>query len=421
MDATRDETEVATPTGRVGRSTLRLRRGLFWLAVATGAFVSREPAPTDLLMAALIAVTVLALVIERRVPDLPRLPLLGLAVLLLANVVSLSAAGNLAQGLRYMAITVYLMLAWMATVQFGRDEGESFWRSVVTALLCAALLTTLPTLYAFFAPDNPLPMLLQFKRGRGFFKDPNVFGPFLIPAVLFALNRLTTHQGTLRSQALPFAATAVLAMGVVISESRAAWGCMGIALAIFIGLAGWRQGWRTALRIGMHAALIAAFTFGAFAMATRSTPRVTKQLKQRAQVQWYDADRFKVQQQAARKATLTPLGLGPGQTEAHFNYATHNLYLRVAMENGVLGMVGLAILLVAAAMQLIHLIRHGAEGVPSYVFIVAATLVSILVNSVVIDSLHWRHFWLFLALPWTVGVKRHHREREAEEAGEPEV
>ncbi len=407
MDATRDVTAVATPTGRVGRYTLRLRRGLFGLAVATGAFVMREPAPTDLLMAALIAVTGLWLVVGRRMPNLPGLPLLGIAVLVVANVVSLSAAGNLAQGLRYLAITVYLALAWMATVQLGRDDDETFWRSVVTAYLCAALLTTLPTLYAFFAPDNPLPMLLQFKRGRGFFKDPNVFGPFLIPAVLFALNRLTTHQGTLRARVLTFTATAVLAMGVVICQSRAAWGSMLVALVLFAGLEGLRHGWRIAIRIGIYAALIAAVTAGAFSLATRSTPKVTAQIKQRAQVQWYDAERFKVQKQAAKEATLTPLGIGPGQSEAHFNYATHNLYVRVAMENGLLGAVGLGILLVAAAMQLIHLIRHGAEGVPSYVFIVAATLVSILVNSVVIDSLHWRHFWLFLALPWTMRVKTH--------------
>jgi hypothetical protein len=38
-----------------------------------------------------------------------------------------------------------------------------------------------------------------------------------------------------------------------------------------------------------------------------------------------------------------------------------------------------------------------------------AILAGILVNSLVIDSLHWRHFFLFLAIP--VGLARYERWR----------
>ena len=63
----------------------------------------------------------------------------------------------------------------------------------------------------------------------------------------------------------------------------------------------------------------------------------------RLSLQSYDTDRFGTQLYAFRVALDTPLGIGPGQWfRSHYHHATHNLYIRVLVENGWLGALSFA-------------------------------------------------------------------------------
>src|SRR6201999_418133 len=60
-------------------------------------------------------------------------------------------------------------------------------------------------------------------RARALFKDPNVFGPFLVPAILLLMQE-TLEPRLLRSgRFFKLVMTAILLCGILFSYSRAAW------------------------------------------------------------------------------------------------------------------------------------------------------------------------------------------------------
>ena len=69
-------------------------------------------------------------------------------------------------------------------------------------------------------------------RAQGLFKDPNVFGPFLIPAALIALEEALRPRvlGVRRPAAV--ARTRVLVLGILFAFSRAGWLNLAVALAV---------------------------------------------------------------------------------------------------------------------------------------------------------------------------------------------
>jgi O-antigen ligase len=129
-------------------------------------------------------------------------------------------------------------------------------------------------------------------------------------------------------------------------------------------------------------------------------------LLERLQLQHYDSERFSTQSMALIALSDSPLGVGPGQSEILFPQSTHNLYVRIAIENGFLS--ALFFLVFLAATFWISLQGAWRCGPHQDVYVCCiAILAGILVNSLVIDSLHWRHFFLFLAVP--IGLDHYER------------
>jgi O-antigen ligase len=118
-------------------------------------------------------------------------------------------------------------------------------------------------------------------------------------------------------------------------------------------------------------------------------------------LQTYDGDRFSTQTKALEMAIEKPFGIGPGQAEIAFDYSTHSTYLRLLSENGPLALSAFAALLGLTLLRSIHGARTlKSENWRILMAITSASLAGYIVNSFVIDTVHWRHIWLFLALPW---------------------
>jgi O-antigen ligase len=102
-----------------------------------------------------------------------------------------------------------------------------------------------------------------------------------------------------------------------------------------------------------------------------------------------------------------PLGIGPGQFEDYsIDYqksmggaililtpSSHNLYLRVLAENG---FIGLILIIAALAFMLFALVKSRKIIYSSDISWIFSCLIGIIVQSFVIDTLHWRHFWILL-------------------------
>ena len=124
-------------------------------------------------------------------------------------------------------------------------------------------------------------------------------------------------------------------------------------------------------------------------------------LKERAQYQTYDNQRFGAQSGGIAIGERDPIGVGPGQFELVEPISAHSTYVRALAEEGILGFIVLTGLLYGT---LAMAVRNAFAGRDTYGLGSAALLAAwcgILANSVFVDTLHWRHLWLVAGLIWT--------------------
>ena len=370
--------------------------------MALGSVVFIEPAPFDLL---LVLLAPIALLLRRlAIPRASTFALICVGVFLLANAISLIPAQNLQAALRFEAITIYLIIAWAFVLGLVGKQGERAVRIVMLGWTAGAVVTTVLAIAGYF---NVLPIheaVAPGGRMEGFFKDANVLGAFLVPPAVWSTSRLLTlERGHRASWAF---ALVVCGAGVFLSYSRGAWISLGIALATFFGLRLAGFGSRRSRVMTLLAVPVAAVLLAVALDRLTEFGIVQDMLELRLGPQAYDSERFANQRRAFELATRTPFGIGPGHTELLFHRAAHNAYVRGFVENGFLGGLSLAALMIASMLRAIWLALGVREPrLQVAMAMVAASLAAICVESLVIDSVHWRHMWVLAAMAWVPVVQ----------------
>jgi O-antigen ligase len=385
---------LAFGVGLLGTLALVLAR--YDAAVALGilllAVVRIEPAPSDLVFAVVIALAFVTgrLAVERVPLSVTLLVSAFFALNLLASVV----AADSARAATFFGITLYLGIfgLWLAAYVCSVRRA----RLVVLAYLAAAVLSAgvagLALLVAFPGSEA----FVSGPRAQGLFKDPNVFGPFLVPAALILMEETVAPRLLRFRLATKLVLLSVVTIGVVFSFSRAAWLNLAVGALVLLAVLALRRGGgeraMTLLAVGLIAAVA---LFGAL-QATSSL----EFLEERASLQAYDTERFDAQRSGLELAAAHPLGIGPGQFERASEISAHSTYVRALAEEGVLGM------LVVLGLMLLTLgfaARNVTIGVDTYGIGSAALLAAwcgLLANSFFVDTLHWRHLWFVAALVW---------------------
>jgi O-antigen ligase len=97
-------------------------------------------------------------------------------------------------------------------------------------------------------------------------------------------------------------------------------------------------------------------------------------------------------------------GYGPGQygptveRVMDSEYAAHSLYIRVMLENGIVGFITLIGFFSVVILYIFKICIHKVGREREIGIVILSILCGILINSIVVDTLHWRHFWLFVGL-----------------------
>lgn len=369
--------------------------------------VAVEPAPPDGVFAVVIA---LAIVTGRfRIERAPALMVALVAFFLLLNVASMVDAVDVTRAAVFASITLYLAIfalwftGWFDSWKKGRLVVMGY---LIGALLSAAL-GTLSILTSY--PGSDLFATVDGLRATALFKDPNVFGPFLVPPALILIEELLAprllHFGEGRSDVvLKLAALLILMLGLFFSYSRGALLNFGAAVAVMLLILAIRRG--GGKRAATLLVVIAVGGAGIFGVAA-----LTGQLdffQERAQTQGYDRERFAAQRQGIAYGEENALGIGPGQFEVLQPVVSHNTYVRALSEQGFLGFVTIVTLLLST---LILAARNAVMGRDAYGIGSAALLgiwVGIAVESFFIDTLHWRHLWLVAGLIWVASTRPTH-------------
>lgn len=382
-----------------GASVETIRLGLLWLAGVSGAFVFIEPSPYELvslLTIAFFAMTGLRLN-ARLVP-----------VTLMIITVNLGFSISVLQALGQEKTIIWVLVSWYlgATALFYAAMLGSNTERRLSFLLkgytFAALVASVLAIFAYFRLLGGLSdFFLLYDRARGPFNDPNVLGAFLVVPMLLAYQRILL--GSTRSLLRESALVLVLAIALLLTFSRGAWAQCALALALLTALmfATSSSPWE---RARIAAATVLGFVALAAALsAVLSMDQVAELFEERASLgQSYDlghSGRFGRHELGFALALERPFGIGPLQFSRIFPEDPHNSYLNAFMAGGwVSGTSYLALVLTTV----IYGFRYAFVRTPwqrTYLAIFSAYLAAA-AESIIIDSDHWRHYFLLLGVVW---------------------
>jgi len=366
------------------------------------AVVRIEPAPADVLFALLIVAT---LVSTRRIAHIPPLIGLGLALFGILSIASMLNAPDGHRALRFEFQTLYLLVLglWLS----GMFENANLVRRGLKAYVLGAIASAVVAIVALKIPFPGRSVFLwDPQRPRALFKDPNVFGPFLVPAAAIMLEEIIRPRLFEWGHRRSLLAFMILSSGVVFSFSRAAGFNLLVALAAVTLIYAARARGITASARSIGSIAICALAGLALLTATNSL----NFLQSRSHPEAYDQQRFSTQTEALQRASEHILGHGPGQSEVQLPYSAHSLYARVAYEQGFIGEALLIGIIGATLLAAIGLAARDRDlhGVGSAALL--ASWLGLLANSFFVDTLHWRHLWVFAGLIWCASIQSHQGE-----------
>lgn len=376
-----------------------LQRGLMWLVGCSGAVVFFEPSPYEL--ATLLAMTVM-------VTTGLRLRLAFMPLMLMLFLINIG----------YSICAAYLMdqskiVSWVATSWYMAVTAIFFAMAVAEdtaarldflrrGLIFGAVIASVAGIVGYF---HLLPgthaLFTLYDRAMGPFKDPNVFSAFLILPALFVLQSVVSDRlgKSFRSTVV----LGVIALALLLAFSRAAWGQFIVTSAFMLFLMVLTSQTNAQRSRIVTMAVVAMLIGAALLVVLLSFDSVETLFKQRASFdQSYDEGRFGRFGRhilGAQMALDLPFGIGPLQFTRFFPEDTHNSYLNAFMSGGwISGVCYPALIFTTVFLGF----RYAFVRVPwqrTYLAVFAAFLGTV-GESFVIDTDHWRHFWMMTGLMW---------------------
>jgi hypothetical protein len=378
---------------------LALQRVLVWLVGASGAIVFIEPSPYEL-------VTLTASVIFFATGLRLRLVFMPLLLLLILLNVGYSIGAipflDKPEVANWIATSWYMAVTVMFFAMVVAEDTAARLNMLRRGLIVGGLVASAAAIAGYF---NLVPgghdLLTLYERARGTFKDPNVLGAFLILPALFVLQSVVSDP--LGKSFRSTLALAMMALAILLAFSRAAWGGLAITAAFMLALMVLTSQSRPQRSRIIVMAVVAVVGVAVLLAVLLSFDSIAEMFKQRASFdQSYDEGRFGRFGRhilGADMALDLPFGIGPLQFHNYFPEDTHNSYLNAFMSGGWLAGICYPALVFVTV---ITGFRHIFVRVPwqrTYLAIFSAFLGTV-GESFVIDTDHWRHFWMMLGAMW---------------------
>jgi hypothetical protein len=370
---------------------------VLYVTVLASSVAFIEPSPHDALMGVLAVACLIAGV---RFDRILTAPLLLLLVWNVAGMISLMPVAGEDKTIQYTATSVYLAIAALIFACIFSQNTMPRLAALRAAYLLTAVLIALAGIAGYFSLfPRAHDIFAPFDRALGAFKDPNVFGPFLIWPALIVLERMVVR----RISVTDILIIGILALGLLVSFSRGAWLHAAISAVTMLALAFLTApSQRIRLRIfGLGiAGVVALAAFIAIALTFDS---IRETFEQRAQLfQYYDVGeggRFRLQELALGAVLDFPYGMGPFEFARVHGLQQHNVYLQAFLVYGWAG--GLAYMMLVLATLGVGL-RTLFVRTPwqPYLITAYAAFVGEVLEGFVIDTDHWRHFYLLLGVIW---------------------
>jgi len=390
---------TAAPVAQAPSAALRERVLLMvlYVTVLASSIAFIEPSPHDGLMCVLLVVSIAAGV---RFDRLLAVPFLLLLVWNVAGLLSLMNVPAEEKAIQYAGTSFYLAIAALLFACLFANNTMPRLAAMRSAYVLTATVISLAGIAGYFSAfPHAHDMFSTYDRALGAFKDPNVFGPYLIWPALIVIERMMTRRIGLFDMMI----VGILLFGLLLSFSRGAWFHFAVSCGVTLLItffAAPTQAQRVRI-FGLSAAGVAAVAV--LVAIALSFNAIGSMFEQRAQlIQYYDVGdggRFRLQQLALSALLNLPNGMGPFEFARVYGLQQHNVYLQAFIVYGWVG--GMAYILLLLSTLWIAL-RTVLVHTPwqAYLITAFAAFVGEVLEGFVIDTDHWRHFFLLLGMIW---------------------
>ena len=373
-----------------------------------------EPSPHDALMGVL---ALACLVTGVRFPRMLTIPLALLVIWNVAGLIALIPVAGQVKTIQYTATSIYLAVAALLFACVFAQNTMPRLAAMSAAYVLTGTAIALAGIAGYFSLfPHAHDLFATFDRALGAFKDPNVFGPFLIWPALIVLERMVVR----RIRMIDIVIIGILALALLVSFSRGAWFHAAVSVAILLALAFiTAPTQRVRVRI-FNMSVIGIFALAAFVAILLSFESIRTMFEQRAQlIQYYDVGdggRFSLQRLALDAVLNFPFGMGPLEFARVHGLQQHNVYLQAFLVYGWIGGMAYTVLLLATLGVGFRTLFVPTPWQP-YLITAYATFVGEVIEGFVIDTDHWRHFYLLLGVIWGLAAATVSRARQATTTG----
>ncbi len=404
----------AMPRASAAPLAERLLLVVLFVTVLTSSVAFIEPSPHDLLMGVLALACVVAGVRFQRILVVP---LIFLVIWNLAGTMALIPVVGQEKTIQYTGTSVYLAVAAIVFACLFANNTMSRLTTMRVAYTLSAIMAAFAGISGYFGLFPGAEQLFApFGRALGSFKDPNVFGPFLIWPTLFIVYRLLTRHISL----IDLVVSAILLFALLLSFSRGAWFHFIVSSVVLAGL-----GFLTAPNQHVRLRIVALGALSLIALAgilavLLSFDSIGEMFRERAQlIQSYDVGeggRFRLQELALSSVLSFPNGMGPFEFARVHGLQQHNVYLQAFLVYGWAGAMAYLLLLLST---LWVGLRSAFARTPwqAYATTAYAAFVGEVAEGFVIDTDHWRHFFLLLGMIWGLAAATSRPHAQTQDAG----
>ena len=373
----------------------RLQRGVLWTFVACGASASLEPSPYEFMFVAA------ALVFGWRGLQFDRamIPLVvWLALFNAGGLLSLAPFVDDSKSVTFIVISLYIALTAVFFAALVAQDPLERMRTIRSGYVMAAFAAAVLGVLGYFdvAGLGVHFTLYGNARASGPFKDPNVFGPFLVPAIVWLTQDILLRRAGLWRTMIPLL---TMLLALLLSFSRGAWGACAGSIALLAILtffttpsAGLRQ------RIAVMT-ILGLVVLAALLAIVLSIPEIRDMFEVRASLnQYYDVGelgRFGAQWRSIPLLLERPFGFGPLRFHTIFPAGEdpHEVYINAFASYGWLGGLSFAAFTVATLYVGWRLVFQRTPY-QTEAIAVWSCLFAQMMQGFQIDTDHWRHLYL---------------------------
>lgn len=388
---------LGTTYGGLRFALFSTRNAVFWIAVLAMNYTLMRPSPVDLLFILSFLFTLAHIVLQPQAIISRRALFLTLLLGSWAVFFILPSLAFLSEPFvifELIAKTFAISIAFIAafvSMTWKQRHFETFMKVYIVSCCIGGVLGTIGFL-------TQMQLLTWDGRAKGLIDDPNMYGSFLIPGIVFCAYFLSKGRG---GALYYLGCMALIMMGIFLSFSRIAAVAMVFCLLVYL-VFHFRKNPRRLFMVIGGVVVVGAILF---AIASMTSAEFTDKLMDRLTfAKAYDLGeqgRYNRYLLVIPMILSNPLGVGVLQLEKIFPEPIHNIWLSSFVNYGWGGGFTWLTLVLSSIVVSIHNYWRTRNEITIALLI---GMIGVVMCCSLHEGEHWRHMWLAFGLIWGVNA-----------------